>query len=200
VYSPLARFGFVPILKGELPLQGQMIRCRNGKRSHPKVDEHRKGGWKMGKRLGLLGAVIALVALAVGAANPALGSSGDDDEGRTIRVVSITTEQEFLDIGTKGFGLGDEFVFSSKLLKGGEQVGHAGVVCTLTSVEREESECVATAWFHGGQIAAQGLVGNDESFVLPLTGGSGRYEGAEGEVHVRDVSDTKEILTFHLSD
>ena len=154
----------------------------------------------MGKWLGAIGA-IALLALAVSAMTPALGSSGDDDERETIRVNSITSEEEFLDLGAEGFSLGDEFVFSTNLRKGGENVGRLGVVCTFTSVEHEETECVATAWFRGGQIAAQGLlVGESERFVLPITGGSGKYEGADGEVHVRQVSDTKEVLTFHLSD
>jgi hypothetical protein len=36
--------------------------------------------------------------------------------------------------------------------------------------------------------------------VFPITGGSGKYEGADGEIHVSQVSATKEILTFHLSD
>jgi hypothetical protein len=156
----------------------------------------------MGKRLGVLGAVIALTALAVGVVSPALGSSGGDDDGRlVIRVVSITEEEEFLDLGPEGFSLGDEFVFSSKLLRGGEEVGHTGVVCTLTSLEREEAQCVATAWFSDGQITVQGLIaGEPETFVLPVTGGSGIYEGADGEVHTSEVSDTREILTFRLED
>jgi hypothetical protein len=155
----------------------------------------------MGKRLGVLGAAIALVALALGAVSPAFGSSGDDDERQTIRVVEIATEEAFVDVGEEGESLGDQFVFSSKLLKGGEEVGHAGVVCTIVSLERLEAQCQATAWFDDGQITAQGLVaGEPETIVLPITGGSGKYEGAEGEVHGRRVSDTKEILTFHLSD
>jgi hypothetical protein len=159
------------------------------------------GGVKMGKWVGAVGATIVLVALAVSAVTPALGSSGDDDERQTMRVVSVTTEEEFLDLGAEGFSLGDEFVFSSKLLKGGNQVGHAGVVCTITSVEREEAQCLATAWFRGGQITAQGLIaGEAQTFVVPITGGSGKFEGAEGVVHSRQVSDTKEILTFRLSD
>jgi hypothetical protein len=149
------------------------------------------------KRLVVLGA-FALAALAVGAVSPALGSSGDDGEHLTIRVVSIIEEEEFLDPGADGPTLGDEFVFSAKLLRGGEQVGHTGVVCTVTSVEREELECLATAWFENGQITAQGLVSGEETFALPITGGSGKYKGAEGEVHVRSVSETKEILTFRV--
>jgi hypothetical protein len=158
----------------------------------------------MVRRLAVLGVAVALVGLALGVVSPALGASGDDDNGRTFRVVAITTEEEFLDLGAEGFSVGDEGVFAEKLLKGGEEVGHSGGVCTVTSIERGEAQCVATAWFGGGQITVQGLIGigagGPESFVLPITGGSGKYEGAEGEVHVRGVSDTKSILTFHLED
>jgi hypothetical protein len=154
----------------------------------------------MRKRVGVFGVAIALAALAVGAVGPAFGSSGDDDKQRTIRVVSLITEQDFLDLGAEGFSLGDEFVFASKELKGGKEVGHSGVACTLTSVQREEFQCVATQWFENGQITAQGLVSGEATFVVPITGGSGKYEGAEGEVHVRQVSETKEILTYHLED
>jgi hypothetical protein len=156
----------------------------------------------MGKRLGMLGAAIALTALAVGVVSPALGSSGDDDDGRqVIRVVSITTEEEFLDFGAEDFSLGDEFVFSAELRKGGKEVGTFGAVCTITSLERQQAQCVATASFTDGQITVQGLLtGEPETFVLPVTGGSGEFKGADGEVHVRQVSDTREILTFRLED
>jgi hypothetical protein len=155
----------------------------------------------MGKRLGVLGVAVALVALAVGVVSPALGASGDDDKERTIRVVGITTEQEFLDLGAEGDSLGDQFIFTDKLLKGGKEVGHAGVVCTVISVERGEAQCVATAWFRDGQITAQALVSFAEGPpAFPITGGSGKYVGAEGEVHSRPVSETKEILIFRLED
>ncbi len=153
----------------------------------------------MTKRLGVLGAVIALMALVVGVVSPALGSSGDDDKQRTIRVVAITTEEEFLDFGAEDFSLGDQIVFSANLLKAGTQVGRLGVVCTIVSLEQEQVQCLATADLRGGQIAVHGLLtGEPETFVLPITGGSGKYEGAEGEVQVRQVTETKEILTFHV--
>lgn len=106
-------------------------------------------------------------------------------------MVSIIEEEELLDPGAEGPTLGDEFVFSAKLLRGGEQVGHNGVVCTVTSVEREELECLATAWFENGQITAQGLVSGEETFSVPITGGSGKYNGGDGEVNVRSVSRRK---------
>jgi hypothetical protein len=155
----------------------------------------------MGKRLAVLGAAVALIALGVGAVTPALGSSGDDDKEHTIRVVSVLDEEAFVDLGDEGESMGDQFLFTSKYLKGGEEVGHDAVVCTIVSLERQEAQCVATAWFSDGQITAQALIAfTDEPPAIPITGGSGKYEGAEGEIHVRTVSETKEILTFHLED
>ena len=88
----------------------------------------------MGKRLGLAGAAIALVALAVGAISPAWGSSSDKDKQRTFTVEALTTEQHF-----EGTALGDQIVFTTQLLKGDTEVGHQGGVCTVTSVARAEA-------------------------------------------------------------
>jgi hypothetical protein len=91
-------------------------------------------------------------------------------------------------------------VFTTQLLKGDTEVGHQGVVCTVTSVARNEAQCNATYSLRGGQITAQALVilGNPAPYATAITGGSGKYQGAEGEVRVQPVSDTRGILTFHL--
>ena len=50
-----------------------------------------------------------------------------------------------------------------------------------------------------GQITIQGLLaGEPEVFAFPITGGTGVFEGAEGTLVVREVSDTEEMLTFHF--
>ena len=154
----------------------------------------------MGKRLGALGAVIAVVALAVGIALPAAGSTGNATQDQTIRVTAVTTEQKLLDLGGPGFSLGNEIVFSQKLLQGANQVGHDGSVCTEVSVARQEAQCIATYSFPGGQITAQALVifGSTAPYDGSITGGTGKYEGAKGELHVQNVSPTEGILTFHL--
>jgi hypothetical protein len=46
-------------------------------------------------------------------------------------------------------------VFTTQLLKGDTEVGHQGGVCTVTSVQRNEAQCVATYSFPGGQITGQ---------------------------------------------
>jgi hypothetical protein len=165
------------------------------------------------KRLGVLGAVIAVMALVVGAVNPALGSSsqgaastasGHADE--TIRVLAVFTEFDAsIDVGAPGFSLGDEVVFSGNLLRNGEQVGRVGVVCTFVSTanaDRVEAQCPTTSILPGGQITTQGTIVNRSlNFTLPITGGSGRYQGAGGQVVSRDGSTPTQPqveLTFHL--
>ena len=153
-------------------------------------------------RLAATGAVLGVVGLAAGSVGPATGQGGGghDHDGHTLRVISTNTEEAFVDVGEPDFSLGDEFVFTSELTRHGKTVGHTGVVCTVTSVDREESQCVGTAWFdHKGQITIQGLVaGEPERFSFPITGGTGVFEGADGTLVVTELSDTEEMLTFHL--
>ncbi len=58
----------------------------------------------------------------------------------------------------------------------------------------------ATYSLGGGQITGQALVrlDNPAPYGVAITGGSGKYQGAEGEVRVQPVSGTRGILTFHL--
>ena len=149
----------------------------------------------MGKRLGLLGAAIALVALAAGVVSPAWGASRDKDEQATFRLLAVITELKF-----QGTSLGDQIVFTNKLLKGDTEVGHEGAVCTVTSAERQEAQCAATFSLRGGQITAQALVhlGTLTPYLVAITGGSGRYQGAEGQIEVRPVSQDSGIHIFHL--
>jgi hypothetical protein len=169
----------------------------------------------MGKRLGILGAVIAVMALVVGAVSPALGSSsqgaastasGHANNGQTIRVIAVFTEFDAnIDVGAPGLSLGDEVVFAGNLLRNGQQVGRVGVVCTFVSTQnadRVEAQCPATATLPDGQITIQGVIVNRAlNWTLPITGGSGRYDRAQGQVVSRDISTPTQPqveLTFHL--
>jgi hypothetical protein len=158
----------------------------------------------MGKRLGVLSAAIAVAALVAGVAIPAAGSSGQAGQDRTFRVTATVTEISQIDLGAPGPSLGDEIVFSGPLLRGGNQVGHQGAVCTTVGLQRHEAQCIATYSFGGGQITAQALVilGSAAPYDVAITGGTGNYEGAEGEIHVRPATPTNPngILTFHLQD
>ena len=151
------------------------------------------------------------MALVVAAVSPALGSSGSTASGhadrqQTLRVLAVFTEFDpNIDLGAAGFSLGDEVVFSGNLLRNGQQVGRVGVVCSFVSVAnaaRVEAQCPTTSILPGGQITTQGTIVNRSlNFTLPVTGGSGQFQGAGGQVVSRDVSTPTQPqveLTFHL--
>ena len=119
------------------------------------------------------------------------------DKQTTFRVDALTTEQQF-----EGTDLGDQIVFTTQLLKGDTEVGHQGGVCTVASEARAEAQCVATYSLRGGQITGQALIrlGDPMTYAVAITGGSGKYQGLEGEVRVRPASEAqpRRILTFHL--
>lgn len=154
------------------------------------------------KRTAMLGAAIAAVGLSGGAVAPAIGSSGDDGSRQSVSFLSTTTEEGFVDAPPRRkLSLGDAFIFTSRLTKQGTRVGNTGVVCTIISAKREESQCVGSARLRAGQITIQGLLaGESQRFSFPITGGSGAYEGAEGTLHVRELSGNRERLTFSLLD
>ena len=157
----------------------------------------------MFKRIGVTGSLAAIAVFAVSSAAPATGHGGGHG-GDRIRVLSTNTEESFVDVGEPDFSLGDAFIFTSDLTKHGNPVGHTGVVCTVTSTAREESQCLGTARLRRGQITIQGLVaGEPDVFEFAITGGTGDYEGAEGTLVVKEIpgtDPTQEVLTFHLSD
>src|SRR5215207_363632 len=113
----------------------------------------------MRSKLGLYGAVMAIIAAAV----LALGASVASAHGKgkqTLRIVATDTQEQFLDFGAQGPSLGDELVISETLSRRGRDVGTAGVVCTITGAEPPYEvltfQCVATLSLRNGQITLQG--------------------------------------------
>jgi hypothetical protein len=160
----------------------------------------------MRSRFGI--AVLAAVALAAASVGLASANSSDGT-GRTFTVFSKTVQFAAIDLGDTGTSLGDEFVFSDDLFteRGGDNVGTDGGVCTL--VRRDESsmtdtvQCAVTFSFKGGQIATQALLTLENGHFTgsqtgPVTGGSGEFRGATGEVTVEFFSDTEANITFDL--
>ena len=74
------------------------------------------------KRLGVMGALVAIGALAVGSVGPATGQGTTG----TVQVLSSNTEQRYVDVGRPGFSLGDAFVFTSRLTHHDVRVGVLG--------------------------------------------------------------------------
>ena len=136
-------------------------------------------------------AVAAVIALAVpAAAAPAAGGG----KGKTLRLVAIQKQQQIIDLAPTGPSLGDQLVFSDTVYRDRREAGTDGVVCSITQVAPPYTvatyQCVATIRLRNGQITVQGLnefqgEGDPGPFRFAITGGTGAYTGASGEVVVR---------------
>jgi hypothetical protein len=103
--------------------------------------------------------------------------------------------------------VGDSFSFADDLFreKGGQKVGRDGVSCTVVRAGNPmDIQCVGTFVLSGGQITAQVLmtVPLDEQAALPdfdasVTGGTGDYRGASGEIRFTDDGEYQR-LDFNL--
>jgi hypothetical protein len=156
-------------------------------------------------------AMLMAVGVALATAAPSSPSASGTATGSTT-VIRLTegapAQGSFLDLGPRGLSLGDQFVASDTLFRSGTRIGRIGRACTFVRVSRTTpvtttSQCVATLSLPRGQIAAQGLAtGRDEGdiarSVLAITGGTGIYKTAHGELHRLDVAGQPTRLTLVL--
>ncbi|MEV0175251.1 hypothetical protein AB0I00_29540 [Streptomyces sp. NPDC050803] len=151
-----------------------------------------------------LGAGLAAAGtLAVAAPAPAI----EGDETFTLYAKEVPGEDD--DQGEQQLPeVGDSFSFADDLYedKGGEKVGRDGVACTVVRAGNPmDIQCVGTFVLSGGQITAQVLmtVPLEETAELPafdasVTGGTGDYRAASGQIHFTDDGDYQR-LAFDLS-
>jgi hypothetical protein len=143
------------------------------------------------KQIAAAATVVAIGVLAVGSSSSAGQSASTSSQRHTFTVVEVETESSFVDLGEEGFNMGDEgAVWTANLRWDGKVVGHDSGVCFVTSDKIPAAQCSITAQFGKGQISLQ--IVNDLTSarnVGVITGGTGAYEGAAGEVRVRFIPD-----------
>ena len=100
---------------------------------------------------------------------------------------------------------GDGFVFNETLTTpSGAAAGHDGVVCVVTSSLSPqgvgELQCTGTAVLAGGQLTATGIINTgSQTSRLAITGGSGVYRNAHGELTVTDINDNTSDFVFTIT-
>lgn len=138
------------------------------------------------RKMSLLASAVVLGLVAV--ASPAAWASGDH-----LTVFAKVTHFEKTDNGKDGPSKGDEYSFAADLFdEDWSDAGTSGGDCILTEVERQEQEFTANCKIgfdlHGGDIRAAGEVRDDDfhhhKITLPIRGGTGDYQGAEGKVTI----------------
>jgi hypothetical protein len=131
-------------------------------------------------------------------------ASAHTDNVTVLHLTGVEVESHFVDVDPTGDqpSLGDSFVLSENLLRDGRRVGVSGVECTFVRLEHPPSafQCVITARLGSDQLTVQGLAFDQPRNVFAITGGTGRWRNAGGQVVVRDVSETESRITVFISD
>jgi hypothetical protein len=172
------------------------------------------------RRAAIIGSAALAVAVGTAGAAAAAPRGTAAPDGRTLTVFAFDINNGGPDPGfipvpgtsPDSFAQGDELIINDQLTlpklvgKGFPIIGHDSGVCTLTRLPERDARqtyasCVVTAVVRGGSLTVQGILSFHGQQPLPatlaVTGGTGRYTGAAGTVHVGFARDHK-ILTFRL--
>lgn len=105
---------------------------------------------------------------------------------------------EFINRNGDTPSLGDVHVATSDLYRDGELIGYDGVTCTTVRVtDQPYDSCYISQRYGDGILSAQVIKPRSESsFYAAITGGTGAYSGARGEIHV-DVQFRPEAPPLH---
>ncbi|KES02957.1 hypothetical protein BU52_33075 [Streptomyces toyocaensis] len=132
---------------------------------------------------------------------------GSSARSRTIHVQARLHVGEELDLGAAGRSVGDQFVFSGDLTssEGAEErvVGRISGFCVITDLERNAGQCASTAVLPEGQITVQGEqtgIPVPAPVVNAITGGTGEFGTAHGQLRQRVLTPATWQLTYQLSD
>jgi len=131
-------------------------------------------------------------------------SSRDHPQTMTLRLTDTEVDSASLDLGAPGEGIGDQFVATGDLTRHGNPAGGAHLSCTLTRRAGTAStfQCSGVLALPAGQIAAQGaaLLVDDQpiGFSLAVTGGTGAYRTAHGQLKTVELSSTERRITVEL--
>ena len=153
----------------------------------------------------IIGVAVMALLLVAGLSIFSTANAGSSN-GETIQLESKLVDSAELDLGDKGFGLGDQFVFTDDIYEDDELVGTDHGVCTVTRIDDPEVtfQCVATLVLDDrGQITLQGAVTFEESdetptFTVAITGGTDEFSDADGEVEIHETSAEKSELEVRL--
>ena len=151
-----------------------------------------------------LGAVVLLIlAVSAWAAPTTKRHTGGGDhhgQGKTITVIEHATTDTTTDTGATGDSVGDILTFANKVFDATDttEVGTDNGYC-LRTVAGAAYECNWTTFLAGGQITVEGPFFDAKDSTLAITGGTGRYRGARGEMELHSRENgAKFAFVFHL--
>jgi hypothetical protein len=137
--------------------------------------------------------VMFALALAASAANASAGE--------VVSLVEHADTDAVTDTGAKGDSVGDILTFANPVFDKANRtrVGTDQGYCVRTAAGKSW-ECMWTLSLKDGQLTVEGPFLDAGDSVLAITGGTGRYAGARGQMklHARDAKGTAYDFVYEL--
>lgn len=125
------------------------------------------------------------------------------NNGEVIKLVARPVRREVFKNGDAEVNLGDRSVFTHEVYLDDEKVGFDGGVCTVVRLENGESYilCNVSMSLPNGTLTFQTFMNEvfpPPPFFTAITGGTGAYRGARGEMHIDPASPDTHFYTIYL--
>lgn len=144
----------------------------------------------------------ATIAASVAAASLAFGSGGARTASTTtIHVIEHAVTDKTADVGPSGDSAGDVLTFHNKVFDAKDRavVGSDQGHCVRIDPVAGSYECLYTTSLPGGQVTVEGPFYDKRNSVLAITGGTGRYRAARGQLQLRSkAKGTKFDFIFQI--
>jgi allene oxide cyclase len=148
-----------------------------------------------------LAATAALTAGAIAAGPSSAKPARAHASGATVHVIEHAITDTEIPTGGGKDVKGNVLTFNNPVFNvaNTKQVGHDEGFCIRVAPAQGIWECLWTTFLKGGQITVQGPYYDTRNSVLSITGGTGAYEGARGEMNLNARDGGKEYdFIFHL--
>ncbi|MFN2543487.1 MAG: allene oxide cyclase family protein [Actinomycetota bacterium] len=132
----------------------------------------------------LAGAACAGLGVVLGVATFSSAAPGG---GRTVHVIEHANTDAVIDTGEEGDTSGDLLTFHNPVYDASNKtkVGHDQGECTRISPEAGTWECRWVTYLKGGHITVEGPFNDTHDTSLAITGGTGAYRNAAGEMALK---------------
>lgn len=125
--------------------------------------------------------------------------------GRDVPFFAVYVAIKTVDVAPKGVGIGDRLTYTDRVFTSAEKnrkLGNGFGECVRLTGASESTgvfHCTETVRLAGGDVLLGGVYDlAAKSDVWTITGGTGRYRGATGEISFRPLSATTLNGVFHF--
>ena len=134
-----------------------------------------------------------------------IGGCGDSSDETTMSLIEHAETDTVRHIGPakEEDSVGDILAFANPVFnaENTKKVGTDNGSCVRTAAGKAW-ECIWTLTLSGGQITVEGPFYDGKDSILAITGGTGEYTGAGGQMklHARDPEETEYDFTYEIED